>query len=55
MDYSIQLLEENRKYLERNIKQTNLLVTDMQSATLELNKLSDLKNAIKILKLKNRK
>ena len=55
MDYSIQLLVENRKYLERNIKQTNLLMTDMQSATIELNKLTNLKNAIKILKSKNRK
>nr|WP_315028580.1 hypothetical protein [uncultured Chryseobacterium sp.] len=55
MEYVIELLEKNRKFLERNIRQTNLMKTDTNTAILELNKVGELRKAIKILKLKNRK
>ncbi|MCL1650592.1 hypothetical protein M2T70_16645 [Elizabethkingia anophelis] len=55
MDYVIELLEENRKYLERHIRDNNLMQKDMKKATEELSQVSQLKRAIKILKLKNRK
>jgi hypothetical protein len=55
MEYVIELLEENKKYLERNVIKTNLMQINMQKATRDLKKVSELKRAIKILKLKNRK
>lgn len=55
MDYVIELLEENKKYLERNIRDNNLMQTNMRKATAELSQISQLKRAIKILKLKNNK
>ncbi len=55
MEYVIELLEENKKYLERNVVKTNLMQVNMQKATKDLKKVSELKRAIKILKLKNRK
>lgn len=55
MDYVIELLEENKKYLERHIRDNKLMQTNMQKATEELSQISQLKRAIKILKLKNRK
>ena len=50
-----ELLEENKKYLERNVTKKNLMQVNMQKATRDLKKVSELKKAIKILKLKNRK
>lgn len=55
MEYVIELLEKSRKSLERDIQQTNLMKTDINRATIELHKVGELKKAIKILKLKNRK
>ncbi len=55
MEYVIELLEENKKYLERNVIKTNLMQVDMQKATRDLKKVSELKRAIKILKSKDRK
>lgn len=55
MKYVIELLEENKKFLKRNVTKTNLMQDNMQKATRELKKISELKRAIKILKIKNRK
>ncbi|WP_158500335.1 hypothetical protein [Sphingobacterium sp. ML3W] len=55
MDYVIELLEKNKKYLERNIRDNKLMQTNMKKATEELGQVSQLKRAIKILKLKNKK
>ncbi|MBF8150853.1 hypothetical protein ITJ86_13150 [Winogradskyella sp. F6397] len=55
MNFVIELLEENKKYLERNVIKKNLMQVNMQKATRDLKKVSELKKAIKILKLKNRK
>lgn len=55
MKYAIELLEENKKFLEKNIIKTNLMQVNMQKATRDLKKVSELKRAIKILKIKNRK
>ena len=55
MEYVIELLEENKKYLERNVVKTNLMKVNMPKATRDLKKVSELKRAIKILKLKNRR
>lgn len=55
MDFVIELLEENKKYLERNIRDNNLMQNNMKKATEQLGQVSQLKRAIKILKLKSRK
>ena len=55
MNYVIELLEENRKYLERHVRDENLMQINMQQATAKLYQVNQLKKAIKILKLKNRK
>jgi hypothetical protein len=55
MDYVIDMLEENKKYLERHIKKVGLMQTDMRKATKELHRVTELKKAIKILKQKQRK
>ncbi|MGO1723017.1 hypothetical protein FM107_11070 [Sphingobacterium sp. JB170] len=55
MEYVIELLEENKKYLERNIRDNNLMQSNMKKATEQLSQVSQLKRAIKILKLKNNK
>lgn len=55
MDYVIELLEENKKYLERHIRDNNLMQKNMKKASEELSHVSQLKRAIKILKLKTRK
>lgn len=55
MDYVIELLEENKKYLERNIRDNNLMQINMKKATEQLGQISQLKRAVKILKLKNNK
>ena len=54
MEYAIELLEENKKSLERHITHTNLMHTSMSKATLEFKKVNALKRAIKLLKIKNR-
>lgn len=55
MDYVIELLELNRKNLSRHIQDTNLMHANMKKATAEMAQISQLKRAIKILKLKNTK
>lgn len=55
MDYVIKLLEENQRYLERHIRDNNLMQKNMKKAAEELSHISQLKRAIKILKQKNRK
>lgn len=55
MDDVIKLLEENQRYLERHIRDSNLMQNNMKKATEELSHVSQLKRAIKILKLKNNK
>lgn len=55
MEYVIELLEENKKYLERNVIKTNLMQVNMQKATKDFKKINELKRAIKILKFKNSK
>lgn len=55
MDFVIALLKEHKKGIERNIKRQGIMRKDMTKASHELAKVSKLKRAIKILKLKNRK
>ena len=55
MEYVIRVLEENKKYLEFTIKRTNLMQSNLHKATRDLKKITELKKAIKILKLKHRK
>ena len=46
MDYVIELLEENKKYLERHIRDNNLMQKNMKKASEELSHVSQLKRAI---------
>ena len=55
MQFAIQTLEKERKMIERNIRKNNLMNKDRKLATLELSKITELKKAIQILKIKNRK
>lgn len=55
MQYAIQALEKEKKTIERNIRSKNLMQSDMRKATKELAKITELKKAIKVLKIKNRK
>lgn len=54
MDFAIELLQTSRKRIEKDIKSNSLMQKNMNEATRELSKLSELKRAIKILKTKNR-
>lgn len=54
MDYVIDLLKQNKKYLERHIKKVDLMQNDIHKATKELHRVTELKKAIKILKQKNK-
>ncbi len=55
MDYVIELLEVNKKNLERHIRDVDLMRTNMKKAAEELRRISQLKRAIKVLKQKNNK
>jgi len=55
MKFVIELLEENKKHIERNIRNNNMMHNDMRKATAQLAQVNQLKRAIKILKLKNNK
>ena len=55
MDYVIQLLEQEKKVIERSIKEKGLMQTDIRKDAKELLKITQIKKALKILKLKNRK
>lgn len=54
MLYAIKTLEKEKKSIERNIRENNLMQADMRKATSELSKITELKKAIKILKIKDR-
>lgn len=55
MDYVITLLEQEKKRIERHVRNTDLMQQDMEKAVRELTKVTAIKKAIKIIKLKNRK
>ena len=55
MDFVIDLLQSHQKEIDRNVKINDLMQKDMRMATLELTKVSQLKRAIKILTIKQRK
>ena len=52
MDHVIQILEREKKLIERYIREADLLQNNMRMARLELLKVSEIKKAIKIIKLK---
>lgn len=55
MLYVIQLLETEKKTIERNVRDNNLMQNSMKKAAQELSKITELKKAIKVLKNKNAK
>lgn len=55
MEYAIEVLKQHQKTIERMVRNDNLMLVDMSQATKELHKMTQLKRAIKILKLKNKK
>jgi len=55
MDFVIALLEENQSYLEREVRDGNLMKRNLKMATANLQQIGQLKRAIKILKQKNKK
>lgn len=50
MEYAINLLEKERRKIDQSVKKNDLMKKDMEKATKELSKITELKNAIKILK-----
>ncbi|WP_165805977.1 hypothetical protein [Marixanthomonas spongiae] len=54
MDFAIGLLQFYKKKIDRTIKSTNLMQKDRTKAARELEKVSELKKAIRVLKTKNR-
>lgn len=54
MDYAILLLKQNIKDIERRLKSQQVMQHNMSLASHELHKVTQLKRAIKILKLKNK-
>lgn len=55
MEYVIALLEEKKNYLERDIRDKNLMQLNMNKATDHMHQVGQIKRAIKILKLKIKK
>jgi len=55
MKHAIQTLENERKSIERKIRENNLMQNNMKIAAQELSKITQLKKAIKILRCKDRK
>lgn len=55
MEYVIELLEDNKRYLERYIRDNNIMQKDMKQAAQQMGQINQLKRAIKILKLKTSK
>lgn len=55
MEFTINLLQEHQKAINRKVKSTDLMQKDISQASRELAKVSELKRAIKILKLNNKK
>ncbi|MFZ4861738.1 hypothetical protein ACL9RF_06085 [Sphingobacterium sp. Mn56C] len=54
MDYVIEFLEQNKRNLERGIRDTDLMRKDIRKATQQLGQINQLKRAIKILKVKTK-
>ncbi|MEH6307196.1 hypothetical protein RYH73_16230 [Olivibacter sp. CPCC 100613] len=54
MDYVIQLLEREKKELEVDIRQGDLMHKNMKQATQYFKNISELKRAIKVLRAKAR-
>lgn len=52
MKYSINILESEKKRIDRNVKESSLMQKNIKEAMVELSKISELKKAIKILKQK---
>ena len=55
MDFVIDVLEKQKRAIDRNIKDVNLMQKDMTKASREMEKVSELSRAIKYLKSKNRR
>lgn len=55
MDFAINILEKQKKAIDRNIKVADLMQSDMTKASREMEKVSELNRAIKYLKSKNRR
>ncbi|WP_156142835.1 hypothetical protein [Sphingobacterium sp. SYP-B4668] len=53
MEYVIELLERERKSLERGVRDQDLMHKNMNQATLQLKYINELKRAVKILKGKS--
>jgi hypothetical protein len=55
MEYPLQLLEKEKRRLEKYIKREDLMSKDRQKASRELEKVSQLKKASKLIKEKQYK
>lgn len=55
MEYAINLLQEHKKAIDKNVKSSDLMRKDISRASQELAKVSELKKAIKILKTSNKR
>lgn len=55
MKYPLQLLEKEKRRLEKYIKREDLMSKDRQKASRELEKVSQLKKALKVIKEKQSK
>ena len=55
MEYPLQLLEREKRRLEKYIKREDLMSKDRQKASRELEKVSQLKKALKFIKEKQSK
>ncbi|WP_226294419.1 hypothetical protein [Aquimarina algicola] len=52
MEEVIKILEEEKKHINNKVRANNLMKEDMKKAVAELSKITQIKKAIKILKLK---
>lgn len=55
MEFAINLLQAHKKAIDRNVKSSDLMQKDISRASRELAKVSELKKAIKVLKLNIKK
>ncbi len=54
IEYPLRILEKEKRKLEKSIKQKDLLKKDLQEAGMELRKVSQLNQAIKCLRQKQK-
>lgn len=54
MDFIIDILENEKKQIEKELKKSNLMLQNITEASRELYKISQLKKAIKLLKLNDK-